>query len=966
MQERPKGEAAKVPVKHEIQLSDSIPVPIPPRRVPHSQTEEIERQIESLKEKGYVEKSQSPYSAPIVPVLKKDGSLRMCIDYRQLNAKTIPSVYPISRSDDILDSLNGSKVFSVLDLKEAYHQIAIKEEDKHKTAFAVPWEKLQWSRMPFGLVGAPYSLAACMNYALESCRLFAKGYYDDIIVYSADMETHLVHLARVLNCLAECGLQVNYKKCDFAREEVNFVGHIVSGNGVKPASAKVSDILNFPVPLSIDSLRTFLGMASYYRKFVEDFSTRAVPLHALLKKGTPFDWSPECQEAFDFIKEKLANANILVYPDFSKPFALQTDASNAGIGFVLCQEHESVLRPIFFGGRVLSETEKRYSVTDKELLTIYFAVKKCEIYLLGHSFTVYTDHKPLSYLKDFKDIVNRGFRWISYLEEMGANVQYISGKENVIADFLSRNVEKLQERTNDVKMSGLQLEFLKYDVSDLLSAQLEDPDIQKVNEILGQSDTGLKEIPKSYRADRQKLFVDEDKLLKYRHHSNVLIVVPEHLRNEILSLCHNKWTSGHFGVFKTHKRVLNLFWWPGLYNDVTQYINNCDICLRVKRLGRVPGRMGIREWPNKPLELISIDYLVDLPQTSRRNKHILVINDHFSKFIQVYAVKDKTALTASRYVLDYCLRFGFPLRLLSDQDPAYESELFQHLMLALGVDKIRTSGYNPRSNGLTEQSNAVTKDYLRAYVLESNQLRLDWDCWTRELGFAYNTSVHSSTGFTPVELMFGRKFRVPMDMLFGALYGHENAPRSVEEFHEQLSGMYTLVKRNLEARQKVTATYYDQKVKDDKLLPGTLVYVYLSAKKREKLSIKWAGPFKVISESHPVYKVEIVAEKGSYVKVLTRDKLRRAGENAKVITYARDTKEEQTTESVHPEKEMESDSDSDEERLIDPVNIAVNEDDVEPEAHEGLRGRGRYNLRPNPEVRQNRYERYFTHFLAII
>ena len=236
--ERPKREAADVPVKHEIQMIDSLTVSIPPRRLPHSQKEEIEKQIENLKEKGYVEKSQSPYSAPIVPVLKKDGSLRMCIDSRQLNAKTIPSVYPISRSDDILDSLNGSKVFTVLDLKEAYHQIAIKEEDKYKTAFAVPWEKLQWSRMPYGLIGAPYSLAACMNYALESCRSFAKGYYDDIIVYSTDMESHLVHLAHVMKCLVECRLQINYKKCDYTREEVNFVGHTVSKVGSKRASVK--------------------------------------------------------------------------------------------------------------------------------------------------------------------------------------------------------------------------------------------------------------------------------------------------------------------------------------------------------------------------------------------------------------------------------------------------------------------------------------------------------------------------------------------------------------------------------------------------------------------------------------------------------------------------------------------------------------------------------------------------------
>ena len=937
----------KIPVEHEIKLIDDVPVSLPPRRVPFSQREEIGKQVEKLKQKGYVEKSKSAYGAPVVPVMKKDGSLRLCIDYRQLNSKTIPSVYPIPRTDDILDCLHGSQYYSVLDLKEAYHQVPVKEADKEKTAFVLPGEKLQWLNMPFGLVGAPYTLSAAMNIALEDCKGFARGYYDDILIFSQDLETHLRHVGCVLDSLAKYGLQINYKKCEFVKREVKFVGFVVSGNGILPSSRKVSDIVDFKTPSSVDALRTFLGMASYYRKFVVDFSKRAVPLYALLKKGTSFLWSDECEEAFCYLKESLANAKLLVYPDFSKPFLLQTDASDKGIGFVLAQEVDNCLQPIQFGGRVLSETEQRYCVTDKELLAVYYAVKTCEIYLLGHQFLVYTDHKPLSYLKEFKDIQNRRFRWISYLEEMGARVRYIPGKENVVADFLSRNIQDLQGKAEgNFEVGAFRLETLNYDVVDILAFQLEDGDIQQVLGYFGVQE-GKKAVPRPYKSHLQRLFVDIDGLLKYRHGGEGLVVVPGRLRNEILALSHNQWTSGHFGIFKTHRRVLQKFWWPGLHSDVCDYIKNCDICLRVKRAGRKPGKMGIREWPKRPLDLISIDYLVELPVTAKGNRHILVINDHFSKFIQVYAVKDRTALTASKYVLDYCLKFGFPLRLFSDRDPAYESELFQLLMQALGVSKIRTTGYNPRSNGLTEQSNAIVKDYLTAYVENADNVRPEWDCWTRELAFAYNTSVHSSTGFTPVELMFGRKFRVSADMLFGSYCQEENLPLSIEDFREHLNTMYAIARSKMDTRQKIAASYYDQKRMDDKLQIGESLYLYLPAKKREKLAIKWVGPYVVVLASHPVYHIQM--DNGNQ-KCVTRDRLRRAGKNTQLATSDVE-KEDDRVDTV-------DNGDKEDENLFQMMGSDDDEEEVIGQRHG-------YALRPNPRP-TDRYGGYITHFLRIL
>ena len=292
--------------------------------------------------------------------------------------------------------------------------------------------------------------------------------------------SHDKHFSEVLKHLSECGLQINYRKCVFAKSEIPFVGYILSEFGARPVASKVHDIVDFKSPTSVDSLRTFLGMASYYRKFVECFAIKAVPLYALLKKGADFLWSEDCEKAFVYIKEQLSNAKILCHPDFSKPFALQTYASNEGIGFVLSQEKDGMMQPIQFGGRVLKETESRYSVTDKELLAVFYVVKTCEVYLLGHSFIIYSDHKPLSYLKGFKDVVNKRFRWINHLEEIGAVVKYLPGKANVIADFLSRNIQNMQQAKKNVSMNAFTLESLHYYVPDLVSMQREDSDIQRV------------------------------------------------------------------------------------------------------------------------------------------------------------------------------------------------------------------------------------------------------------------------------------------------------------------------------------------------------------------------------------------------------------------------------------------------------------------------------------------------------
>ena len=919
----------KVPYEHEINVIDDQPVSSPARRLAYSQREEIDNQIDTLLEKKYIVPSTSPYASPIVPVVKKDGSIRMCVDYRKLNKKTVPCNYPVARLEDLFEATSGCDTFSVIDLKQAYYHIPIKAVDRPKTAFVVSDRKFEWLRMPFGLHGASFSLAAAMVEVLSDCRNFAKAYYDDCIIFSKGRSAHLTHLEKLLEKFNLYGLHINLLKSQFMQSDVIFLGHILSGQGIFPEVGKVEEVVNFFTPTCASEVKSFLGMASFFRKFVPNFSLHAAPLFDLLKKDKEFVWSVVCQKSFDYVKAKLKAPELLVHPLFDRPFVIQCDASGSAVGFMLAQQHGDQLRPVMFGGRVLSDTERRYATIDKELLACYFAVKRSEIYLLGHDFIVYTDHKPLLSLSAFKDVLNKRFRWIQFLESVGTRLRYLPGKQNVVADFISRNSVQSDDKLDVLRLNALELSAVSYDQHELVAMQRNDAILEQVIE-------GLKtnsEIPKVYRMSKNKLFIEND-LLMYNHHGYNLVVAPSEIRLEILDMCHSQWCSGHFGVFKTHKRVLKSFWWPCLYQEITQFISDCEICLSVKRLCRNPGRMGMRSFPTSPMELVSIDYLVELPVTRRGNRHILSINDHFSKFSQIYAVPDRTAITAAKCVFDFFLRFGIPLKLYSDRDPAFEANLFQSLMKMFGVKKLRTTGYNPRANGLTEKANEFIKNYLASYVNYSDQ---EWDLWCREAAYAYNSSVHSSTGFTPAKLMFGRDYRVPLDVLYN-VRNDSHAFTTVSQYERTLQNLYEIARQNMEARQVAAATYYDKKVLDDELKVGESVFVFAPRNKSKKLALKWFGPHRVITCKHPAYEIRT----GSETKWVTRDKLKRVSSRVKPNIIKEP--EIVTPQVVNELEDESSDSDSDED-----VDI-------------GHRGRGRYGLRPNPGLVQ-RLHPTFSHSL---
>ncbi|XP_048484046.1 uncharacterized protein LOC125490066 [Plutella xylostella] len=429
---------------HQIKTNSDIPIHTKSYRFPECHKKEVESQIGKMLDQNIIEPSSSPWSSPIWIVPKKLDSQgqrkwRIVIDYRKLNDITIGETYPIPQISEILDQLGNSKYFSTLDLTSGFHQILINKADAPKTAFSVPQGHFQFNRMPFGLKNAPSTFQKLMNTCLsglQGTRCFV--YLDDIVVYSHDLNSHINNLKSVFERLRNFNLKLQPGKCEFLRTEVAYLGHIIGEHGVKPNPEKIKAVSEYPIPNSPKDIKSFLGLVSYYRRFIPDFSKLAKPLTSLLKKDVPFKWQNDQQLAFESLKTKLISAPILAYPDFTQPFLLTCDASNYAISAILSQGPIGQDRPIAYASRTLNKAECNYSVTEKECLAVIYGTKVFRPYLYGNSFTVITDHKPLEWLFKCKDPGSRLIRWRLKLEEFEYDIRYKKGKINTNADALSR------------------------------------------------------------------------------------------------------------------------------------------------------------------------------------------------------------------------------------------------------------------------------------------------------------------------------------------------------------------------------------------------------------------------------------------------------------------------------------------------------------------------------------------------
>ncbi|KAK3705767.1 hypothetical protein QZH41_000594, partial [Actinostola sp. cb2023] len=865
---------------------DAKPVKLPPRRTPPHQREVIDHQLDDLLAHGRIEPSQSPWSSPVVLVRKNDGSYRMCIDYRCLNKYTIKDAHPLPRTDDVLEVMSGAHWFTCLDLASGYWQMKVSEKDRPKTAFVTHRGQFQWTVMPFGLTNGPASFQRLMNMALNGLTwTHCLVYIDDIIIWSRSFEEHLHRLRLVFSRIRQAGLKLKPAKCQFLKQRVTFLGHVVSSQGIETDPEKTKAVVDWPVPVDVKELQRFLGLVGYYRRFVTEFSTTAEPLYRLCKKFTPFQWGSKEQMAFEELKKSLVSAPVLAYPNFSTDagrFILDTDASQQlGIGAVLSQlQPDGTERVIAYGSRSLNDHEKNYCTTRLEMLAMVTYIDHFRYYLLGRRFLVRTDHHSLRWLMSFKQPEGQVARWLERLQEYDFDVEHRPGKSHINADAMSRRprrqhgdcpsckstagAESHVSKLTLVQLAGTTSSVTQdlWSEESLASTQQEDAAIGPVLTSLLQGEgkptqqvlQSLSPTTRAVIAQFELLEVKNGVLyrkeLKKGRATKGQVVLPEKLITPALQQCHDGLAGAHMGRFKTLRKMKARFWRPGLTKRVHEYCDNCLTCCKCKPRKR--SRAPLHPIPSGyPMQRIHMDIVGPLPRTKKGNKYVLTMQCSFTKWVEAFPIPNQRATTCARvFVKNWVCKFGVPDSIHTDQGRNFESKVFSEMCKLLEMNKTRSTAYHPEGNGQIENFHRTLKSMIKTRVEEEP------DRWDEHMEFclmAYRSSVHSSTGHTPYELMFGREMRIPVDVMMGMVPEDESSEcsysESVSELRNKLAKGYEDVRTNLQAAQRRQKDAFDKGVRHTVYEPGDLVLRYspqLTPGEASKFHRNWQGPYTIV------------------------------------------------------------------------------------------------------------------------
>jgi hypothetical protein len=825
----------------------------------------------------------------------------MCLDYRLLNSQTIKSKYPLPRIDQLIDQLNGATMLSSLDLQSGYYQIRINPEDVPKTAFLTPFGQYQFKVMSFGLCNAPSTFQAVMNKIFRPyLNKFMCVYLDDILIYSKTPQEHVKHLEQVLQVLRENEFYVKLSKCDFEKRELKFLGHMVGAEGIKVDPTKTKVVEDWPVPSNVSHVRSFLGLANYFRKFLPAYAIVTAPLIKLTRKGLvwgPDTWTQECQEAFDKVKNDLTKAPTLTTPDYSKPegFEVICDASTVGIGSVLTQNG----LPIAYESRKLTDTEKNWTTGDQELWAVIHSLKIWRCYLEGIKFTVVTDHNPLTHLQTQPNLSRRQARWAEFLQRFDFTWNYRPGRDNV-ADPLSRlpfqNVlMSINTRPSDPTTSnrGKRTRIPNVRLRDQIDPPVE-PDrtgtidtseVPKTPKTRKPKATKLQTMPRPSAKEACdpedileaiKMGYDSDPWFQEESNTETLqfrdnlwwkgkqVVVPDipWVRKGILYELHDAPYSGHTGVLKTLEKVTRMFWWPKLRRFVTDYVARCEACQRNKSSNQKPaGLLQPLPIPKRPWDSVSMDFVTGLPVSAKGMDAIIVFVDRLTKMVHLAATTTTVDAVGTAILFkDHVLKLhGLPLDIVSDRGSVFVGNFFSALLELLGVTHNRSTAFHPQTDGQTERVNRVMEEMLRHYVMDSRQR--GWEESLAAVEFAINNSYHESIGTTPFRANGGRDPRLPL------MIPDDCETPAAKEFAEILQDELRRAKKCLEAAQQRQKHYADARRREATFEVGANVLLRTTNLKLRtagdtstttKLLPKWVGPFEITQKVGEVaYKLDL-------------------------------------------------------------------------------------------------------------
>ena len=931
-----------------INVVDDIPVNASYRKIPPHLYTEVRNYVEDLRANGWIRESYSSYSSPIVCVRKKDGQMRLCVDYRALNAKTIPDSQPIPRIQDILDALGGSQWFSTLDMSKAYHQGYIHEKFRHLTAFVTPWTIYEWIRIPFGLRNAPPAFQRYMYRLLgDYTGRICEPYLDDVLTHSKTFDQHVDDLEKVLVRLHENGVKLRAEKCQFAKREVRYLGRLVSGEGYRPDPEDTKVLEKFRVPpTTIGELRSLLGFLGYFRCYVKDFSKKVKPLYDLLKgkvtkkpvKGKKLtksgqqynsrekiEWSEAQQVVLDEMIDYLMSPEVIAFPDFDKPFFINCDASNQGLGAVLYQNQGGVDRVISFASRTLSDAERNYHLHSGKLefLALKWAIaERFSDYLRygHHQFKVFTDNNPLTYVLSSAKLNAVGMRWVNELADFNFSIHYKPGKTNTDADYLSRrpmdiaDLKKACTESVDPQCLGAVMSGMEYNgpvvVGSLAAKSLElksaDGDLVCVSreemKVAQESDEVVGPVYQAVMAGRRPGrkswadFVSASRVLmrsfaKLKISNGVLcretakfkqIVLPSRYHNMVYKELHQK--MGHVGVEKVCDLAQRRFYWPRMCDDIKNFIQKKCKCV-VNKQPNVKEKAPLHPIAAQhPFEIISMDY-VELDKCKGGFKYGLVVVDHFTRFCQFYATRKKSSQAAAGKIFnEFILQWGFPSRIHHDMGGEFNSGLFKELHRLAGIKSSNTTPYHPQGDGQCERLNRTLVNMLKTLSAKEKN---DWKSHLPKLAYAVNSTQNKTTGFSPHYLMFGREAVLPIDRVFSEVDGASSEmvkshSKFVQEWEEAMKSAYEIARKNINKSASYNKEHYDKRAKAAALHIGDHVLVRNMREKVGKPKMRSfyeENIFEVVEvrEGLPVYKIQNV-RKPKDTRVVHRNKLLKVNE----------------------------------------------------------------------------------------
>lgn len=735
-------------IEMEIDTGDATPINCRPYRVPLNKRKSVEEELHKLLEQGVIEPSNSPWAAPLVVVPKPDGTTRLCVDYRKLNAVTKKDAYPMPLISEILDSFAGAKHFTTLDLRSGYYQIPMHPNSIEKTAVNTHIGLFQFLRMSMGMVNSPAIFQRFMNKVLSKFKEFCLVYIDDLIIFSQTEQQHHDHIEQILWALQENGLSVKQSKCVFGAEQVKLLGFIVTKEGLTSDPEKVKALRDMNTPTNVKDIRRLLGSTNYYRTLIPRYAEIVRPLVHLTKKKVKFEWTGECEQALGGLKEALIKKVVLAYPQTDKPYKLYTDASQYSFGAVLMQDDErGIQRPVHLVSRQFNDAQKRYSVIEKEGYALVFALKYFKPYLTGAECTIVTDHKPLKSL--FKGTIKsaRVERWALLVNSCPFEISYIKGADNVFADLMSRLLpSQVDQSMDDGPVEPLSAVGEIADFPWELDG-LDKDEVKQAQKLMPEYEQGRLEL--------------DDYVLEGGHLFSLgtprgqecypRLVLPEKYRKQVIDRAHI--SVGHMAFKKTHARIFETYVWPGLYRDVYKVLNRCGICLRhqAKRHYPPPTAMPIAEDMG---DIVAVDLTGPFPVSKDGNRYIISLIDHATGFVEAAAIPNKTAECVYKFLQrDYVSRYGPPKVIIMDNGKEFDNKLVREYLKGMGVEIRHTTPYHPQSNGRCERSHRSLKSGLSKL---SNCRAAEWEEHLPDVLLAHRTAHSDTSGFSPFYLLYGR------------------------------------------------------------------------------------------------------------------------------------------------------------------------------------------------------------------